>query len=81
LLAASIQLAWCDAFGQTFPHPAYNAHATANLPRDTTLYWHNTIAKNQLGQPSVKSPLKQRARGRNGSTMLPVFEVKKEISN
>jgi len=43
-------------------------------------FGHGGADRRPLGRPRLKSPFKQRARGPNGSAMLPVFEVKKEIS-
>jgi hypothetical protein len=40
---------------------------------------HDNEDHRPSGRPRVKSLFKQRARGRNGSTMLSVFEAKKEI--
>ena len=51
-----------------------------SLTRNLAHFGHDSADRRPLGRPRLKSPFKQRGRGRNGSTMLPVFEVKKEIS-
>ena len=42
---------------------------------------HDGADRRPLGRPRLKFKFlfKQRAKGRSGSTMLPVFEAKKEI--